>query len=342
MSVPIAYESAIGIGVREAAFGVQQSDASLTDWFPTKEADLAETEVMWETDEDEITGAMGATKHTVFERKGSISRKCKATLEHVVWALMMMFGNVATTGTTPNFTSTIRWRDKCTLNPFSFSFLEGLSCAGSTGTLILYKGCIVETITLEFNGKGPGSLTLGLKHDGSETAKPSATLPVSWYVSNALFGNMLNVKLGPLGTEDITGIARSWKMTITMGSVEPPSLSSSGIYVAEQQYGLKNPKIDVEIVAHFDKSHAIYGYSQGATPTTVKHIAAITVNADRSLVLTQSSGKVQVSVKPVGSEFQGTIKFLEEFNTTDGTGGSYAAGKFVAKTGQGTWLVASP
>lgn len=335
-AAPPAFKWAIGLGLKEAVYGVTEAIASLTDWFKVKEADLTERTTSWETDEDEITGFLGATEHNVFEVKGAVSRKCKLTLELLTWALEMMLGTHVDAGTTPDYTSTIKWRDKCTINPPSFSYLEALDCPGSTATWFSYKGAVVESITVAFNGKGPGELTLAFKNDGSEVAQPSVTLPVSAYAATKLFGYMLSVKLGPLGTEDISALIRSWKMTITMGSVEPPSISG-GVYVSEVQYGLKNPKIDIEIVAKADKSSVLYGYADADTPTTVKLVSAIVVSAARQIVLTNTQGKVTGSVKPSGNEFQITLKFMEEHTTTDS-----GPGVFVAKTGVAAWLAASP
>lgn len=340
MPTPNAFKWAIGVGLKEAVFGVQETLASLTDWFKVKEAEFGEIQTSFETDDDEINGYIGATEHIVFERKGVVSRKCKATLELLSWLIHMMLGNNVVTGTTPNFISTVKWRTICDVNPPSFSFLEALDCAGATATYLLYKGCIVESFSLEVNGKGPAQLSFNLKTDGSETAQPSATLPVSPYVVNKLFGYMLTVKFGPLGTEDVSALIRSWKMTVTMGSVEPPSIAG-GVLVAEQQYGMKNPKLDIEFVLKGDKSSAIYQYystpGAPATITDVKHVASLTVNANRSIVLTNSRGKAIVTSKPQGNETQLTVKFEEEHQSTDS-----GPGVFVCKTGIATFLVASP
>jgi hypothetical protein len=340
MPTPSAFKWAIGVGKKEAVFGTSITLADLTDWFKVKEADFADIQTSFETDDDEINGFIGATEHIVFERKGMVARKCKGTLELLAWLIHMMLGNNVVSGTTPNFTSTVKWRGICDVNPPSFTFLEVLDCVGSTGTWILYKGCIVESFTLEINGKGPAQLSFNLKTDGSETAQPAAIVPAASYAVNKLFGYMLNVKFGPLGTEDISALIRSWKMTVTMGSVEPPSITG-GVLVVEQQYGAKNPKLDIEFTLKGDKSSAIYGYySTAGAPTTiadVKHVASLVVNANRSIVLTNSRGKAVVTSKPQGNETQLNVKFEEEHQATD-----LGPGVFVCKTGIATFLTASP
>jgi hypothetical protein len=338
MPAPTAYKWAISFG-KEATFGVAETVAGLTNWFPVKSADLTDIQTSWETDADEITGYRGETFHQVFERKGTVSRTAKASLELLTWCIEMMNGNHVDSGTTPNFISTVKWPTTCTMNPPSFSYLEAEDCPGATNTWFLYKGAVLESFSVDFNGKGPGTITMTIKTDGSELAQPSAVLPATAYAATRLFGYMVNTKLGPIGTEDITAIMRSWKMTVTMGSVEPPSMAA-GVFVAEQQYGLKNPKIDVELVVKADKGHAIYGYYNPVdqtTSTTVKHIASIVVNTNRQIVLTNSQAKVVTQIKPSGSEFQGTVKVMEEHNATD-----LGPGVFVCKTGVTAWLAATP
>jgi len=211
--------------------------------------------------------------------------------------------------------------------------------SGSTNTWFSYKGAVLESFSVEFNGKGPGAITMTIKNDGSETAQPGAVLPATPYAATRLYGYQVNTKLGPAGTEDISSIMRSWKLTVSMGSVEPPSMTA-GVFVAEQQYGLKNPKIDVELAVKADKGHAVYGYYNPVdqtTVTTVKHIATISVNSNRQIVLTNSQAKAVVQIKPSGSEFQGTVKVMEEHQATDA-----GPGVFVCKTGVTAWLAATP
>lgn len=338
MGIPTAFKWAISFG-KEATFGVAETVGGLTNWFPVKAAEVTDIQTSWETDGDEITGYRGETEHSVFERKGTVTRTAKASLELLTWCAEMSSGNHVDSGTTPNYTSTVKWPLVCTQNPPSFSYLEAEDCPGSTNTWFLYKGAILESWSLSFNGKGPGEIAMTIKNDGSELAQPAAVLPATPYAATKLFGYMLAVKLGPAGTEDISSIVRSWKTTVAMGAVEPPSITG-GVFVAEQQFGLKNPKIDTEIVVKADKGHAVYGYYNPVdqtTATTVKHIATITVSSVRKVTLTNSQNKVTVQIKPAGAEYQGTIKVMEEHNATD-----LGPAVIECKTGVVAWLVATP
>lgn|SRR5215831_18801962 len=338
MGTPASYKWLIGSIKTEGNFGVAMATADLTDWYKIKEADFSAMDTTFESDDDEINGYVGGTLLTVQERKGTMARKAKASIELITWALGEMLGNVTSSGSTPNYVQTIKWRNVCAVNPPSFSFIEGEDCVGQTATNWLYKGCVINTLTLEFNGKGPGALTLALMHDGSETAQASVVFPVpaAAFAVNKLFGYHLTTKLGPLGTEDITPLLRTWKMTINSGIVEPPSMAA-GVYVAEYQYGPKNPKIDIEITLKANKGHAIYGYYQASPPTVLKHVSALTINTNRSITLTQSSCLVTATAKPSGNEVNLDIKIMEQHNATDS-----GPGAFVCKTGFANLLTPSP
>src|SRR5262245_56433505 len=129
MSTPNAFEWAIGVQKAESSFGTAMAIADLTDWFKVKEADFGDLDTVWESDDDEINGYLGATDYTVQERKGSIARKAKGSLELTAWAVIGMLGKLTVSGATPNYTATVKWRDICTINPPSHSMVEALNCA---------------------------------------------------------------------------------------------------------------------------------------------------------------------------------------------------------------------
>lgn len=337
-STPNSFKRVFGFG-KEAVFAVTMTIAGLSNWFKIKQAELTKINTSWDTDEDEVTGQGGATTHRVFERKGTAAGAHKLSLELFAYLAHAMLGNAVVTGTTPNYVSTLKWRNAgCTVNPPSISYIEAEDCAGATGTWKSYKGGIVESIKVSFNGKGVGEITYNLKTDGSEVAQVSVTLPADPYVGTLLFGSMISIALGPLGTEAMTNV-RSWEMTLTMNSVEPPTLSPT-VFVTEQQYAAKGPQIDIKVVCQGDKSHALYGYynpTDQTTSTTVKAVHSIVVDTNRQVVITQSQAKLTVDVKPSGNEFQITADIMEEWNSTD-----VGPGVLVFKTGVANYLVASP
>jgi hypothetical protein len=316
MATPRAFQWAIGTTFAESSYGTPIQDANLTDWYQVKEADMAEVDVVDDSDKDEITGYIGETFHTPSEKRGVFVRKAKASVELVEWGLSNVYGNVTKTGIADPFTNTIRQRALCTVDPPSFSIVEGLVCvSGSTGTYWMYKGCVIDKLVLEGKGRGPVQLTLSCKHDGSETAKTSFAWPglAGKIIGTRIYGRHLQLICGPNGNEDLTSIVRAWKHEIDMASVEPPA--NSGLFVTELQYGVDNPIAKTTFTLKADKSHAVYGYFQNNT--SVKCILNLVVNSNRSVGITHSQGVVRVKPKPAGSEINLDVTFMEEANATD-------------------------
>src|SRR5262252_3760639 len=111
MGTPASYKWLIGSTKSEGNFGVAMAPTDLTDWYKIKEADFAAMDTVFESDDDEINGYVGGTLLTVQERKGTVTRKAKASIEFITWALGEMLGVVTTTGATPNYIQTIKWRN---------------------------------------------------------------------------------------------------------------------------------------------------------------------------------------------------------------------------------------
>jgi hypothetical protein len=319
MPTPRAFEWAIGQGSKETTFGVAQADGSMTHWLPVTEAAFADLGVQYRTDAEEINGFVGETSHQEESRSATVQRKMQASVESIAWSVFMMLGNVVSSGTTPNFTHVGKWRSICTVNPPSFSFVEGLICAGSTATYWLYKGSVVDQVTVEVSGKGFVQLTITVKTDGSETAKTSFTWPASAAAVNKLVGAMLTLKCGPIGTEDLTSLVRSFKFTLNAGVTEPPSIGN--VLVTEYQYGGSNPTLEIEFTIKGDKSHTLYAAMQSGlstgTPTNQKLDALLQVNANSSIRLFCSKGIANATVKPSGNETNLVVKYMPEHNVTD-------------------------
>ncbi|MEW6213181.1 MAG: phage tail tube protein [Acidobacteriota bacterium] len=330
MPTPRSFVWAFGLGSKETTFGVIQADASLTDWVTPTEANFADVEISYRTDEEEINGYLGETEHQIEHKKGKVSRKFNGSVEIITWALAMMLGKVTSSGISPNFTHTIKFRDVCTVNPPSFSFVEALNCAGFTSTYFGYKGCVINSISLEVNGKGAVQVTIEIMHDGSETAKAAFTLPASATAVNKLLGSMLTLTVNAV---DISSLVRNFKLTLNAGITEPPSIAA-GVNVAEYQYGEGSPKLDIEFTFKGDKSHAFYALFQNATVIPIT--AALTFNANRSISMTATKNVLQITERAQGNETQLVCKAMPEHNTTD-----QGPGVFTAKTGQATYLVAA-
>lgn len=333
MPTPRAFEWAFGLASKETTFGTAQSDGSMIDWLSVTEADFAQLDVTYRTDENEINGFVGVTEHQEESRQAKVARKANASVEFIAWAIAMFFGNVTASGSTPNYTHTAKWRSICTVNGPSFSFVEGLICTGATGTYWLYKGCVINQITIEVNGKGAVVLTLDIWTDGTETAKTTFTFPTAVNSVNKLIGSMLTLKCGAAGTEDLSSLTRNYKVTLNAGIVIPPSISASTA-IAEYQFGGNAPTMDVEFTIKADKSHAIYTAYQNKTAQILD--ALLQFNSNRSIRLHCSQGIVMATEKPQGNETQLTVKYVAEHNATDS-----GAGVWTLKTGVSSYLNAA-
>lgn len=333
MASPRAYEFALGLASKETTFGVAQADVSLTDWLAVTGPDFVDLNIGYRTNADEINGYVGETEHQEESRKASLTRNMQGSVDAIAWAIAMMLGNVTVTGTTPNYTHLAKWRGICTVNPPSFSFVEGLVCAtGTTGTYWLYKGSVVNQLTIDVSGKGFVKFSITVETDGSETAKTAFTWPVAPTAVNKLIGSMLTLTCGTAGTENLTTLVRSLKITMNAGITEPPSIGN--VNVVEYQYGAQAPTLDIEFTIKGDKSHALYTAYQAKS--NVIFDALLQFNANRSIKLHCTQGIVNSTVKASGNETQLTVKYMVEHNTTDS-----GPGVWTLKTGTAVYLVAA-
>lgn len=313
-------KGALSLVKKESAFGTAIADADLTSMVKMTEINFAEIDTEYRTDEDEINGYAGATEHEVEAKRGMLARKFKGSVEviaaFVIWAL----GRLTTTGVGP-YTHTVKFPEICTLNPTSFSMVEGLDCSGSTGTFWLYKGMVVDSFSIEIDGKNAVVFTVNCKTDGSETAKAAFVFPTTYAAVNRLLGSHLVLKCGPAGTENLSSIFRKLKITVNCGIVEPPNISA-GVNVAEYQYGEKNPDLQIEFSVKGDKSHALYGYYQANTTVILDALLERTAAA-LSVKLRCSQGKLKVKQVKEGMETRLDCVYMPQWNATDGGPGVF-------------------
>lgn len=337
MPTPRSLRTAISLINKETTFGTAIADGSLLKWIPVTEADFAKIDQTFRTDDDEINGYAGATEHQLESKMGSLTRKMNASVEVIASLLALQLGNVTTTGSADPWSHSAAWPNICTLSMPSLSFVEGLICSGATATQWLYKGMVIDSQTIEVNGKGAVIHTVNFKTDGSETAKAAFVFPTTPEVLTKLLGSHLVLQLGPpAGLVDISSLIRSFKITINSSAVVPPNISSATL-VPEFQFGDKSPSIEVDFVIKADKSHAIYGYFQGQT--SVKLVATFNpaVSPVRDVALTMTRGIIdKADPQKEGSETRLAVHFAEEYNTTD-----VGPAKFVSRTGVPAYLVAA-
>lgn len=307
---------ALGLTKKETTFGGgYTTDATaLTDMIKAQDIDFAKVETTYRDDLDELNSYGGPTEFEVEKKAGTLSRKFRVRLEWFAAFLVWLLGRLTTSGSGP-YTHTLKWTQICTLNPVSFAMIEGQDCAGATGTYFGYKGCVVDQASLERTGQGALVGTVTAKHDGSETAKASFVMPTAYTAGNALLGSMDTLKCGPLGTENLTSILRTWKITINAGIVEPDS-SAAGIYVGEYQYGDGKPDLQITFSIKADKSHAVYGYYQNNT-TVIFDLLTEKTAAALSQKLHCTACKIKAEEVRQGSETRLNVTVMPMWNATD-------------------------
>ncbi len=317
-----SFNVALALNKKENGYATQIADLDLIEKIKVTEIEWSDVETDFRTDEKENNGYDGPTEHEVESKKGGRSWKFNSSIEVFAAFLIWALGRVTSSGTNPNYTHTVKWKTVCTLNPLSFSHIEGLECADATGTIFLYKGEVVDSISLECDGQGPITCTIKTNHDGSETAKASFTFPASYSTVNRMLGSQAQVFFGPNATENISDIINGWKITINCG-VKEKRRPSSGIFATEQQYGEGKPDLAIQVKIKGDKSHSLYAASQAVPPMNEKFKIVITKSATRLVQLLCSQGIVKAKQGRDGLETELTLDYMPEWNATDDGPGAW-------------------
>ncbi|MCI0489387.1 MAG: hypothetical protein L0229_22570 [Blastocatellia bacterium] len=285
-----AYRTALLTTAAEAVYGVQIADGSLTQWVEVNEFEPGKTEKTYRTDAGRIKGVRGITQRQLESAMGTMPRQMDASVEVITWLLALGLTNVASAGTVDPWTHTIKHPPVCTLVPKSTSLVEGIVCSGLTAGYKLFKGCVIEQLSIEMDGKGAVKLGWTWKTDGSETTKGSFTFPTSTLALTYLLGSMLTLELHPNGggSIDITSLLNSFKITLNF-NVQPRKTSSSSVFVSGYRYGGDAPTVDIEFQVSADKSHAIYGYHENDTLLTLVATFDANVTPARSVVCSVSN-----------------------------------------------------
>jgi hypothetical protein len=320
---------------KETTFATALADGILVDWYEVTEPVFHNVEREYRNDAGTINGQLGATDDEIETQMATLPIKAQASTELATWLLALLFGRITTTGASDPFTHTLKAREICTLNPPSTSVLRGYACAGETATQDGHKGISVDSVSLTCSGKGAIELDATLKSDGSITDKSGATLPATLKTVTKLLGAHTVLKYGPLGTENITSVIRSWKLTASGGLFVPPSITA-GKFVPEFHYGPENPTIDFEFTMKGDTSHVVYGYFEANTSCILDLTIDSGVTPSRSLRALLSKTKVDSTEAKEGSERRLNNKLRVFANSTDG-----GYGQIIAKTGESAYLVAA-
>lgn len=328
------FKIVLAIGYKETTYGGDILDANMLDLVPVMDVNFFKPQIKYRTDEEELNNYLGATEAQQEDRMFSFTIKVQASAEVLTWALAQVTGNVATTGSSDPYTHTIKFPSICTLNGPSFAIMELISCSGATGTYKKYKGCCIDQLTLEMDGKNRPVLTITGKADGTETANPSFSVPAAALTRQKFIGANVALQLGAAGggLTNYSSIYRTAKIVISAGLVIPPNVSNS-LYVTEMQYGDKRPKIDFDFSLKCDKSHALYAAADAGTLYQTSLAINPGVTPLRSVTMTQANGYLDADPGRQGREPRMNFKFNELHNATDA-----GPATFVCKTAKAAYL----
>lgn len=332
-----AYKWAISLAKKEAAFSTQVPDVDMTKWLEIKSADFVVRTKDFRTNKGFINGTRGFTNYATKAAAGSLKRSFDFSPEVFAWLLAMQLGNLSTAGASDPYTHTLKHPSLCTLYPPSFSLVEGIVCAGLTGSQKLYKGCVVNKQELSGTEREPIEHTAEILHDGSETDKGSFSWPASVeavsYCLNSHAAHKLN--LYSAGDTDISSQVLSWKVAID-SQLKPTKSASNSIYVPRYKYGRGAPMIDIELVISADKSDAIHDFWEADPPTKLKYQLIIEpgLTPARTVTLVDAECFIQ-SCEPGEDDLEPTLKLkLSSLDVVANTGPAV----WTAKTGLAAYL----
>lgn len=274
-----------------------------------------------------VSGSAGASYVITFA--GSLANKQQPMIE--VYASTPLGGGTSpavaivetTRGTAASvYTHTIQNPGQCIQNPPTTALVEGLACAGSTAARKLYAGVVVDTVSLEVSGKGPATLTAGLKFDGREWDRPTFTLPTAATSKTTLLGGHVTAFLGAALTTALpTASLRSVKVDMNAGFAAPEVMSLNP-HVEEWQYGEGMPSYAISLSLKGDKSSDVWELYQAALDTQTLHKFRLnfepTGGAQRRVRMDCNSVLVEkVAVTAQGTETRLDVTLRAFSNATD-------------------------
>lgn len=332
---------AFGLGTKEATFATASPDADLTTWIACNSVEFPERDPVFRDDSKDINGFIGPTLRQVESLTGKKAWKFEASAETLRWSTEMQLGIATITGSGDPYSSNVKWRNVCTIDPPSFSYVHGLNCTGSTGTIFRRKGVVISQQSIEVKGKGPVMHTLALEDDGSMTADSAFEFPAAVTPVATLLGSMCQLQFGAVGSLVNLSTAlrlRSWKATLN-SQIKNIQVPNSSTFVDEYQYGEEAPTLEVDFVIKGDESSPEFGLFKvdSGAPTLCQMIMTFDngANPDRSWALTMTNCHIlKCTPKPQGNEVQLDLKLGVLNTSTDG-----GPGQFLCKTGLATSLV---
>ena len=312
------------LAAKEATYGAGIAPLSnLNQWFHLNGASLIAADMEEDTDEDEAKGFVGISESggTVTAKRSEGELEYKLNIELFPLFLKSLVANISTSGVT-DYTHLFKQPAGSVQSPHSFNVVQATDRL-DTSTFFEYRGIVANNINLSLDGKKPWQCTVGLKGDGSELDASAVTAPS---IGNSLLGTRLlkkhtTLKLGPLGTEDVTDLIRELNITLN-GDLQELELPSRGELVGRWDFAEKNPMLEAEVVLAAKKGGTLYSYWRNRDTTKLIFDLLIENTATKSIRLQGNSVRVKAG-NPNPVEYRNGIEQVVrlplrfEYNVTD-------------------------
>lgn len=201
--------------VKEAAYGTEVADGSITKRFDTQQADLADITQESADDSDMIKGHefnRDSSSHILVNQEGMKPFNFWASPELGGLIIAAAHGAISTASGPPQV-HTITSLNAATSDQLpSISLLEAVT--GDTATYWKMKGVVVADYKLSCQNKGKIMLTGNFMTDGSMTAKTGFSVPTTQETQNYLIGTNALLKIVNAGGSlvDISSLLRGFEV----------------------------------------------------------------------------------------------------------------------------------
>ena len=305
--------------VKAASYGTAVADGSITDWPKLISPGLVQQSQPEDLDQDEITGHPYTSSSGAFvtQKRTRANIEFKAGVDFLTFLLVSLFGNVSTSGA-GDFSHVIKWPGLGVDAPIDFSVIQATN-RNVAANEFKYNGVFVNQIEININEPGPILCTAELLGDGSAAVVAVSNPAIDAATEGLkLKYEQMTVKLGPIGTEDVTNLFRSATIRANANVVMMPR-PDKGQNVAEIHYGAQEPILEIELVFKGERGDTLYNY--WANRTAIKLDLLISIGATQQIRFQMNSARVPGELDEIevfdDIDHRLTLPIRGEFNATD-------------------------
>jgi len=312
----------VNLGRRELTYGAGVA-AGVDNWYKYMGPGLVKSDLVEDTDEEEITGARYPITSTLVSARTSGEFAFKLNLELMPFFLGLICGNLEKTGTATPWTHKVDSPAISAVSPWSTAMIQAHDRV-TAASFKTYNGVVIPSLDFEISDGGPIEIKAAAKGDGSEI-DASATSPPA--LASALAGTRLfkshisTLTFGPSGspTNLLTGqLLRKLSLKLEAGITQKDSLSS-GLYAGEAHYDGNGPVLTGELVIKGKQGDAFF--TAARTRAVQTFTLTIQIDADNSLSLEGNSVRIPADAGVTADYDESgpilTIPLRFDYNATD-------------------------